>query len=78
MGVIIQSQININRINMYRDKNAVLNMRKIVIHFLKTGKRLIKYRRGVAIKEIEEKNNIIKDENPSIDAINLYNLWSID
>ncbi|AYV83337.1 MAG: hypothetical protein Hyperionvirus6_18 [Hyperionvirus sp.] len=32
-----------------RDKNAVLNMRKIVHHFLETGERLERYRRGINI-----------------------------
>jgi hypothetical protein len=39
-----------------RDRNAVYNMRKILLHYIKTGERMEKYRRGEKIEKPQKKN----------------------
>ncbi|AYV84837.1 MAG: hypothetical protein Hyperionvirus42_13, partial [Hyperionvirus sp.] len=47
---VLTYQMNNNRMGcINRDWNAVLNMRKIVQHYLRTGERLERYRRGTKI-----------------------------
>ena len=47
-----------------RDRNAVLNMRKIVQHYFKTGERPYRYRRGVELEEssIKKQNKVYNPE----------------
>ena len=57
MHAILTYQLENNRLGcINRDRNGVYNIRKLVHHYLKTGERLSKYRRGTKLDENELSN----------------------
>lgn len=53
-----------------RDRNAVLNIKKLAKHYLETGKRLEKYQRGTPKKECRKRIQPLKDREMNSSPIN--------